>query len=730
MDDISSNFNDKNSTMSFCSITSESLNDFTHAHFINFIKTLKQNYSNLTIGNFFKSFILCKFQNLGFSESDLKNMLELNYEFSNNTSSTYKENNQSNSINPQPDVRMNPTNWELFDVVKWLKKESLDHEQIKEFMAVKNISGEKLLNLTMKEMRERINSPKLCLRLYEAIQRLKIEIKNVNLICISQGLKEDIIRNDFDIISYPIAEKQLEICEDLEKEISSFRTSEELDKHYKRLYDIEEKDLIAARELNIRLNGENARSTTNNVNDSIINNGEYDRRALENKKPNFINAPNNSYYPCDSSLSNLHNTNKSQIFHQHLSSSGMINNAQTNVKAINNVSSITQSRDNSFLFYDNDDSGRRSKNQSEKNNNFSLQNNKNSQEKNNKIEFDVLENQTSRFSQITIMDNLTTNEIALGIESFLDMSEEEFNYDAIEKTKDPFTCDVCFEKGFLSKNRYEKVSNTLHCIDCLRSLVFTSMKDFTMMPPRVNRIELSNDLLDVILTKFERLNFQAKLQEFLCQNRFYCQNPTCSEFINLDLIELRVDFCCKACNTLNCLICRSLAHKSRDCAENLDIINNAKDKILLEKQIKQSGYKKCPKCRTAIELSTGCNHMTCRFCSNEFCFECLTVWNNLSGKCPKGCRLYSERVEREMLRNELDNRRLNGEAINNRIINHIRVGLRNRRECLHKNNSYIRLFAWSNCTNCGYLLKHYSFKCDDCQEDQLICHTCKYYRIR
>ena len=61
--------------------------------------------------------------------------------------------------------------------------------------------------------------------------------------------------------------------------------------------------------------------------------------------------------------------------------------------------------------------------------------------------------------------------------------------------------------------------------------------------------------------------------------------------------------------------------------------------------------KMCPnvKCGRPIEKSTGCNHMTCKVCSHEFCWLCTGKWsehNQSTGGFYK-CNLFEENKEKE-----------------------------------------------------------------------------------
>ena len=130
------------------------------------------------------------------------------------------------------------------------------------------------------------------------------------------------------------------------------------------------------------------------------------------------------------------------------------------------------------------------------------------------------------------------------------------------------------------------------------------------------------------------------VSELEAENKMYC--PTCNKFINLDLVDAQesTELLC-ICNTALCVSCKTNSHPGYSCAENRAII--AGDDALLLEYARREGWKQCPGCNTMIELTVGCNHITCGSCNHEFCFSCLSPWDQRSHQCSSGtCAIWDE----------------------------------------------------------------------------------------
>lgn len=87
-------------------------------------------------------------------------------------------------------------------------------------------------------------------------------------------------------------------------------------------------------------------------------------------------------------------------------------------------------------------------------------------------------------------------------------------------------------------------------------------------------------------------------------------------------------------------MCKRNAHPpGQDCPSDTEL-----DQVL--RMGEKSGWRRCYKCRTLVELTQGCTHMTCR-CKAQFCYICGAVWDPVVG-CPNFCNGEEELERRRM----------------------------------------------------------------------------------
>ena len=287
-----------------------------------------------------------------------------------------------------------------------------------------------------------------------------------------------------------------------------------------------------------------------------------------------------------------------------------------------------------------------------------------------------------------------------------------------------FICDYCFNEDYFSTGVEILECECKVCSYCMRDLFFNAMNDFTLMPPKCHEIEIQISILDSIMDDHEKSAYLLKLKEFKCDIKLYCPNKKCSAFVFTDK-NTHQFISCRECKTLLCTKCKEFGHIGKTCEEsNLETIN---EKNLNLKLLKENGWSICGKCGLGIELDQGCNHMTCRYCKHEFCYVCGSEWPFNDTKCIKGCAVYSDKEETRLLKKQIQDfvdyyRR----PITKTERDYLRKNINNS-ECKHELRYHQNLRRPSTCDNCGYYLKHYCYKCDNCRVD--ICRTCHFNRL-
>ncbi|KAF2642964.1 hypothetical protein P280DRAFT_394527 [Massarina eburnea CBS 473.64] len=106
-----------------------------------------------------------------------------------------------------------------------------------------------------------------------------------------------------------------------------------------------------------------------------------------------------------------------------------------------------------------------------------------------------------------------------------------------------------------------------------------------------------------------------------------CLNPKCGEYFDIEECKPKArhqkkQAKCPNCEFAHCITCNRVWHPDMSCNAN-----KGADEKKSEKVIKEIS-KPCPKCGVNIEKSTGCDHMTCKQCKHNFCWQCLVTFTS------------------------------------------------------------------------------------------------------
>lgn len=158
---------------------------------------------------------------------------------------------------------------------------------------------------------------------------------------------------------------------------------------------------------------------------------------------------------------------------------------------------------------------------------------------------------------------------------------------------------------------------------CMEALISAATKDEALFPPRCCRDPIPIESVQSYIDATVLATFKEKSIEFSTPTRVYCSNPKCSRFLGPknDGKSPSAPITC-SCSTITCNSCRGNI-------ANGDVFSHSCSSDTLEQEVRALADKKkwatCPGCSNLVELSTGCNHMTCR-CGTQFCYYCNAKW--------------------------------------------------------------------------------------------------------
>ncbi|SPO00060.1 related to ariadne-2 protein [Cephalotrichum gorgonifer] len=210
------------------------------------------------------------------------------------------------------------------------------------------------------------------------------------------------------------------------------------------------------------------------------------------------------------------------------------------------------------------------------------------------------------------------------------------------------SCICCRDEFDQSSALHNLPCGHTYCCECLRVMIDQAITDETKMPPRCCTLPVPSTILSGLLDSDERLLFIKAVVQFSTpwELRVFCPKAACGEFIPpRHKVDPKHPFVvvCKKCDTSVCSMCKRGAHEiGRDCPDDWDL-----DAVL--KIGEKSGWRRCYRCRTLVELVQGCTHMTCR-CKAQFCYICGAIWDPAVG-CPNFCN-GEEEMERRRAQEE------------------------------------------------------------------------------
>lgn len=205
----------------------------------------------------------------------------------------------------------------------------------------------------------------------------------------------------------------------------------------------------------------------------------------------------------------------------------------------------------------------------------------------------------------------------------------------IYSEKSPFQCMICCEdrlKSFKLDCQHE------YCIECYKHYIKDKVSSGSVIKCPSCDLALSNadlsllvesDQIEQLLQNSTKLYIEKHVQFK------WCPSADCKGLIEvlnpgvLDEMVSNREVPIAICNEEHqfCLNCHFEDHNPAPCDIAKKWVTKCRDDSETIRWI-TTNAQACPKCESLIEKNGGCNHMTCKKCTYEFCWICLGTWSD------------------------------------------------------------------------------------------------------
>jgi len=195
------------------------------------------------------------------------------------------------------------------------------------------------------------------------------------------------------------------------------------------------------------------------------------------------------------------------------------------------------------------------------------------------------------------------------------------------------TCGICFEETDI-RNLVDATCFHYFCKTCWTAYLTVLVKEgrvsnVTCPSPACRRVLERKEIVDSLdpemIVRYDKFLYNATMS--LNPNARWCPTPDCGIFMVGDYLNSHLT--CERCHREICWNCNREWHRGRCDIAAKGLLLATADDFNLALYLAGNSVRPCPSCASPIAKDGGCNHMRCRNCHYEFCWNCGWNWNSL-----------------------------------------------------------------------------------------------------